>query len=249
MGAVGRTVTGARASTASLVREPFTLALLVVLPAVSVQIYGVGLGQFDGLSLFAPVESLVATGRITGAVFATGALAGVFGLFGALEAREADRRLALAGFRGVELVATRVATVLAVSAVVAAVGTATLVALLARPVGWLPGVFAGLALAGVVYGLLGVLAGSLLSRELEGSLLLVFLADVDNVFASGLFAIDESVTRFAPLTHPHELVTRAVFEGALATDHLLPAFGHVAVVGAAAVATYTVRVGNGGGGR
>jgi hypothetical protein len=246
MSATRRTTASVRASVLSFVREPFNLVLLLVLPAVSIQIYGVGLGGFPEVGFFDTAGSVVTTGRITGAVFATGALAGVLGLFQMISARNADRRLTICGVRGVELVVARFTTVLAVGTLIGVVATATLVVLVDAPVSALPAAVVGLALAAVIYGLLGILVGSVLPRELEGSLVLVILADMDNVFASGLFAIDESITRFAPLTHPHDIVSAAVTDGRLATEHLLPAAGHVLLFGALGLVAYTAAVGNGG---
>ncbi|WP_436927889.1 hypothetical protein [Halosimplex amylolyticum] len=246
MSGVNRTVTGVRASARSFVREPFTVVLLVVLPAVSIQIYGVGMGQFPDVGIFAVDGSVATVGRITGAVFATGALAGVLGLFQMISARYADRRLAICGFRGLELVAARFTTVAVASAVVGIVSTVSLMALVDDPVGAPVVAFAGLALAGAVYGLLGIVVGSVLPKELEGSLLLVILADVDNVFASGLFRIEDSITQFAPLAHPHAIVTQAVVEGSLATEHLIPALGHLSLFALLSVAAYTYQVESGG---
>lgn len=236
---------GIHASTLSFFREPLNIALLLVLPALSIQIYGVSLSQFPEIGMFATQGSLVTTGRVTGAVFATGALAGVLGLFQMISARNADHRLVTAGFAPIELVVSRFTTILAVSLAISAVSTATLAGLLADSIGAPFVVFGGLALAGVIYGLLGMLVGTLLPRELEGSLLLVILADMDNVFASGLFNIDESVTQFAPLSHPHELVSHAVTEGALATAHVLPAVAFIAALGVVSVSAYAYTV-NGG---
>lgn len=246
MGVRGRIAAGIRASSLSFVREPVNLALLVVLPALSIQIYGVSLGQFPAVGIFDASGSLVTTGRVTGAVFATGALAGVLGLFQMISARRADRRLVMAGFRPGELVAARFATVVALGVVVSAVSTVSLGVLLDEPLRSPGAAFAGLALAGVVYGLLGMLVGTVLPRELEGSLLLVIVADMDNVFASGLFDLPDSVARFAPLTHPHELVSRGVVEGELATGHLLSALAFVAAFGLLAVAAYAYAVEYGG---
>ncbi|WP_440009366.1 ABC transporter permease [Halomicrococcus sp. SG-WS-1] len=237
---------GVRASTLSFFREPLNVALLLILPALSIQIYGVSLAQFPELGLFDTTRPLEITGRITGAVFATGALAGVLGLFQMISARNADRRLSICGFRSSELVGSRFATVLVVSIVISAVAAVTLGILLSTPIGAPVVAFAGLVLAGVVYGLLGLLVGTVLPRELEGSLVLVVLADVDNVFASGLFDIDESITRFAPLSHPHEIVTQAVVDGTLATDHVLPALAHVLVFALLGVGVYSFTVANGG---
>jgi ABC-2 type transport system permease protein len=246
MNSVHRTAAGIRASTRSFVREPFTVVLLVVLPALSIQIYGVSMGQFPDIGLFQTTSSLETTGRITGAVFATGALAGVLGLFQMISAQRADRRLAICGFHGIELVAARFATVAVASAVVGVVSTVFLVVLVDESVGAPAAVFGGLALAGAIYGLLGIVVGSVLPRELEGSLVLVILADVDNVFASGLFGIEDSITQFAPLTHPHAIVTEAVVDGSLATGHLLPAATHLSLFALLSVAAYTYRIESGG---
>lgn len=246
MSSIHRTVAGMRASTRSFVREPFTVVLLVVLPALSIQIYGISMGQFPEIGLFQTTGSLETTGRITGAVFATGALAGVLGLFQMISARHADRRLVICGSRGVELVAARFATVAVASAIVGAVAIVSLVVLVDEPIEAPVAAFTGLALAGAVYGLLGIVVGSVLPRELEGSLLLVILADVDNVFASGLFGIEESITQFAPLAHPHAIVTQAVVDGSLATEHLVAAFGHLSLFALLSVVAYTYQVTAGG---
>lgn len=239
----GRTSAAVHAGVRSFFRTPFNVVLLVILPVLSIQMYGISLSQFPPVGLFDASGSLETTGRITGAVFATGALAGVLGLFQMLSARSADRRLSICGFSSVELVAGRFVTVAAVGAVISAVATITLVGLVGEPLAATPLVFVGLGLATVVYGLLGVLVGTVLPRELEGSLVLVILADVDNVFASGLFAIEDSITQFAPLTHPHDIVTAAVVDGRLATEHLLPSLAHVALFGLLALVAYTYTIG------
>lgn len=241
-----RVFAGIRTSTLSFFREPFNIALLVILPALSIQIYGVSLGQFPEIGMFDAAGSLTATGRITGAVFATGALAGVLGLFQMISARNADRRLVISGFRPSELVVSRFTTVLVVSLAISAISTATLAWLLSGSLDAPLIVFGSLTLAGLTYGLLGMLVGTILPRELEGSLLLVILADMDNVFASGLFNIDEDITQFAPLSHPHELVSQAVFSGSLATDHLLPAVAFIVAFGVLSVGAYSSTLSGGG---
>lgn len=247
MSGVRRAVAGIQAGTRSFVREPFTVGLLIVLPALSVQIYGVSMGQFPEIGLFQTTAPLETTGRITGAVFATGALAGVLGLFQMVSARNTDHRLAICGFRGVELVGARFATVAVASILVSVVATLSLLVFVDGSIGAPVGVLIGLTLAGGIYGLLGIVIGSVLPRELEGSLLLVIVADVDNVFASGLFGIEESITRFAPLAHPHSIVTEAVVDGTLATEHLIPALGHLSLFALASVIAYTYQVESGGG--
>lgn len=245
MSANRRVPAGIRASTLSFFREPVNIALLLILPALSIQIYGVSLSQFPEIGMFAASGSLVTTGRITGAVFATGALAGVLGLFQMISARNADRRLVIAGFHPSELVVSRFTTILVVSLAISAISTGTLAWLLSDTITAPLIVFGSLALAGMIYGLLGMFVGTILPRELEGSLLLVILADMDNVFASGLFNIDESVTRFAPLSHPHELVSHAISEGSLATAHVPPTIAFIVAFGLLSVAAYSYTV-NGG---
>ena len=240
---VRRNAASVRASARSFYREPLNLALLLALPALSIVLYGVGLGQFSAVGFLGTGPSLETTGRITGAVFATGALAGILGLFQIISAREADRRLSICGFPAVDLIVSRFVTLVGISLLIAVVSTATLVVLLSEPIRSPVFVTAGLAIAGVVYAMLGMLVGAVLPRALEGSLVLVILADMDNVLASGIFAIDESITRFAPLNYPHAIVTKAVTRGELASGKVLPALTFVAIFGLIAIVAYTRTVG------
>ncbi len=245
MSANQRVSAGIHASTLSFFREPLNIALLLILPALSIQIYAASLSQLPETGMFATVDSLTTTGKITGAVFATGALTGILGLFQMISARSADHRLVIAGFSPIELVISRFTTILVVSLAISAVTTATLAWLLSDSIGAPLIVFSSLALAGIIYGLLGMLVGTILPQELEGSLLLVILADMDNVFASGLFDIDESITQFAPLTHPNELVSHAVTDGALETAHVLPGIVFVVAFGVLSIGVYTYCINEG----
>jgi len=234
-----RTIAGARASALSFFREPLNVALLVVLPAASVHIFGVAYGQFPEFGFLDLSASLGTTARIMGATFATGTLAGVLGLFQIISARDADHRLSICGFPALDLLVSRFATLVAISLVIAGVATVTLVGLLSEAVGSPLFVFAGLTLVGVVYAMLGMLVGTVLPRPLEGSLAVVILADMDNVVASGIFPIRDRITQLSPTSYAHEVVTRAVVDGELATGELLPALTVVAVLGCLAVLAYT----------
>ena len=250
MNFVRRNSAGIRASTRSFFRDPLNVALVVVLPLLSIQLFGIGYGQFSMLNFLSNTGSIEMTGRLMGATFATGALAGLLGLFQIISAREADRRLAICGYPAVDLLVTRFVTVLVISIIIAGVATGMLVVLLSDAVGSPLYTFTGLAISGVIYGMLGILVGSLLPRELEGSLVLVILADMDNVLASGLFQIDQNITQFSPLSHPYEIVVQAVTEGGLATEQILPSMTFVLVFGVLAVIGYTRTTGavvNGGG--
>lgn len=222
-------------------RRPTTLVLLLVLPPVIVEVYGSGFAAFPQLQGL-PAEPEV-VGRMTGALFAVAFLAGLVGLFQVISARRGDERLALCGYPRTRLLATRLATMGVVTLLAASVAFATFT--------WhvdveAPGIaFATLLLAGALYGLLGVLVGTLLPRELEGSLVLVFAADLDNVLSSG-FVDAGGLATLAPLYHPHELLEAAVLEGALARGHLAPALAWVGLLLVAAFAAYDRVTGKGG---
>jgi ABC-2 type transport system permease protein len=237
-------VTGTRLRLTELTRQPFTLVLLLVLPPTVIEMYGVALDSFPQLP---GVGADAATaGRMTGALFAVAFLAGLVGLFQVISARRGDERLAIAGVSRWVLLSTRLVTML----VVALAGTAVAFMIFASRVDVAaPALAAGvLVLAALVYGLLGIVVGTVLPRELEGSLVLVFLADIDNALSSGLFDVGAtvsvpavgtlSVTDFVPLYHPHELFSTAVLDGTLATEHLLPVVGWLAVLLAVAFVAY-----------
>ena len=231
-----RLVAGTAAHVRAFVRHPLHLVFLVVLPPVVIEVYGMAMASFPEVPF---VETLPATmGRINGAVFATAFLAGLIGLFQVISAREADSRLQLAGFRHWELFLTRLATIVAVSLVAAAAAFAVLAGQVdvAAPVAAL----AALALAGLLYGLLGVLLGAVVPKELEGSLLLVFVADFDDFLASGLANVDSPLLQLLPLHYPHELFTAAVTDGAIATGDALAALAYLGAAFVAVLLTYVV---------
>lgn len=183
------------------------------------------------------VETMPATlGRINGAVFAAAFLAGLVGLFQVISARETDSRLQLVGFRRWELFCTRLATIVSVSLVAAAAAFAVLAwqVDVAAPVV----AFGALALAGLLYGLLGVLIGAAVPGELEGSLLLVFVADFDDFVASGLATIESPLVHLLPLHYPHEVFTAAVRDGSVAAGDVLAALAYLAVAFVAVLLAY-----------
>lgn len=247
-------VTGTRLRLRELTRQPVTLALLLVLPPTVIEMYGAAIASFPQLPGL-PADAATA-GRMTGALFAVAFLAGLVGLFQVIGARRGDERLALAGTSRWVLLSTRLVTML----VVALAGTVVAVAVVSYRVDVAaPALAAGvLVLAALVYGLLGIVVGTVLPRELEGSIVLVFLADIDNALSSGLFDIGASVavpvvgnlavTDFVPLYHPHELFSAAVLDGTLATSHLLPVAGWLLGLLAIAVIAYGYSTGDGASG-
>lgn len=227
---------GAGAHLRALVRHPLHLVFLLVLPPVVIEGYGMAMASFPSVPFVETVPETM--GRINGAVFAAAFLAGLIGLFQVISAREADSRLQLAGFRRWELFCTRLATIVAVS-LVAALGAFAVLSWQVDVAA--PGIaFAALVLAGLLYGLLGVLIGALVPKELEGSLLLVFVADFDDFMASGLADIDSPLLQFLPLHYPHELFTAAVTTGTVAGGDVAAALAYLAAAFLAVLVAYVV---------
>jgi ABC-2 type transport system permease protein len=228
---MNRLTTVTRLRVLELARQPLTLLMLLVLPPVVIELYGVAVASFPQLSGLDADPATV--GRLTGTLFAVAFLAGLVGLFQAISARRGDERLAIAGFPRWALLSTRLLTMLVIAVSGATVALATLsynVAVTAPATA-----FASLVLAALIYGLIGVIVGNLVPKELEGSIVLVFMADVDNALSSGLFSIDATttlpvlgavdVTTFVPLSHPRDLFAAAVLDGGLPTEHLVPTLG------------------------
>lgn len=246
MNSLKRTTISVRANVRSFTREPFTLALLLLIPVVSIQLYGLSVGGIADFGLFGTEVPLQFIGKITGAVFATSALAGILGLFQSLSVQTADSRLVVSGYHRLELAAARFATVVVTALIVAVVTTISLEWSISGHLASKAITVAGLFVAGVFFGVLGVLIGSLLPRSLEGSLVLVALADVSAIVASGLFPISDSLTYLLPLSHPHDVVMQAVVAGSAATAHVLPALGYLLVIILLAVFAYVQALPAGG---
>lgn len=224
------------------VREPLNVALLVVLPPVVITSYGSMMGAFPKLPYMdAAPETL---GALNGTLFVATFLPGVIGLFQVISARSADERLSVCGFHRSVLFTSRLLAVVAASLLTAAVSLAVLTT---RTDVADPGVgFAVLVFVGVLYGLLGMLIGAVLPRELEGSLVLIFLADVDELMSSGLFEVDSVLVKLLPMHYPHKLFQGAVAGDALAAGNLAASLAYLVVLFGLALGVYTLVTGEGG---
>ena len=163
-------------------RTTLNVVMLVAIPALVIFAVGDAIGR---------ISRIFATGLTTamaesmGALWAAAFLTGMMGFFMITGARAADRRLLGAGYRPVQLVALRFIVIALFG------GLATLASyllLLTRlsptdPVQML----AVMYLAALLYGALGVLIGSLVPGELEGSFALLFFFVMDAFIASPLF--------------------------------------------------------------
>jgi hypothetical protein len=163
---VTRTATFAREQ----LRAPFTLVLLVVIPALFVVSAAGALSDFAG-ALGGSLAGDAAVALSAG--WAAAFISGTLGFFQAASSRGADRRLALAGLGPARVAASRIgaSVLLAIVAAAAAFGALALRTDIAHP--WHAAV-AILAFA-LLYLAIGVLIGSLVRAPLEGSLLVVSL--------------------------------------------------------------------------
>jgi ABC-2 type transport system permease protein len=237
--------TGVRAHATAFARKPLNLVLLVVLPPVVTVLYGDAMESVSMLaSSLGAGTDLGTIGRLTGALFATAFLTGVIGLFQVISARRGDERLVLCGFSRPMLLATRLVTVLGVAALAAGVSFVVLWTTVSAnaPLA----AFGALLAGGVTYGLIGMCIGALVPRELEGSLLLVVLVDIDDALSSGLFETTTALPKFLPLYRPHALLESAVLDGTIAAGRALGAGAYLLVLAALALVIYGRVTGAGG---
>ena len=162
-------------------RAPFTLALLVVIPALFVVAAAGALSDFaSALGGSLAGDAAVALSAGWAAAFISGAL----GFFQAASSRGADRRLALAGLGPARVAISRIAASVGL-AVVAAVAAFTALVIrvdVAHPQ------HAAVAVLGfaLLYLAIGVLIGSVITAPLEGSLLVVFVFLLDAFAGPGM---------------------------------------------------------------
>jgi ABC-2 type transport system permease protein len=240
-------VTGIRAHTLQFLRKPQNLVFLVVIPPIATVMYGRAVERVSSLTVAYTSANLGAVGRLTGALWATAFLVGIIGLFQVISARRGDERLVLCGFSRSMLLATRCMVVFGVAVLVAVISGAVLWATV--PVS-APLVAVGvLLLGGMMYGLIGMLVGALLPRELEGALVMALIVDIDDMVSSGLFFDPTStvVTQLFPLYRPQTLLVAAVTGGSLPVDHAIGAGIYVLVLAALTFVVYGRLIDSGGG--
>jgi hypothetical protein len=156
-------------------RAPFTLVMLVAVPAVFVFVSAGVLSDFAdalGGKLAGDAASTLSAG------WAAAFIAGTLGFYQAASSRGADRRLALAGSGPFRVALSRVAASAGLAVVAAAAGFVALVLRTGVSHPW-HAAAAVLAFA-LVYVAVGIIVGSLIASPLEGSLAVafVFLLDV-----------------------------------------------------------------------
>ncbi|WP_435181668.1 ABC transporter permease [Halorussus sp. AFM4] len=221
-------------------RTPVLLALLVFLPA-----YFVGVLVY--LLPASPVPVAVA-GEGTVAVPSSelygillvpllcALVGGIAGLFLMLNARDADGRLVVAGYRPAQLLVARVGLLAVAAGVAAGVSLGVLsVEVVPERLGWF---VAASVLAGLTYGLVGALAGLALSR-LAGVYLLLFAPMVDVFFFQNPMVGDPHwLASYLPGHFATEVAVDAGFSASVSLEPLGWAVAYLLAVGAAAGVAY-----------
>lgn len=162
-------------------RAPFTLVLLVAIPALFV------ISAASVLSDFASIlgGSLAADAAVAlSAGWAAAFVAGTLGFFQAASSRGADRRLALAGSGPWRVAISRISA----SVLLALVAAAAAFAALELRSGVSHPIHASVAIVAfaLIYVGVGVLIGSIISTPLEGSLLVAFVFLLDAFSGPGM---------------------------------------------------------------
>lgn len=162
-------------------RAPVTLVLLIAVPVLFVIASAAVLGEFAS-ALGGSVAGRSATAL--GAGWAAAFLAGALGFFEVASAREADRRLSLAGLGAARVAGARFGASISLAVLVTAAAYLTL-ALRAGIEHPGHALLATLCFALTYIGI-GALVGSLLSDPLEGSLAVAFVFLLDTFSGPGM---------------------------------------------------------------
>lgn len=242
-GGLARVLAGLRYGFREYRRNTVLWVLLAVVPvvfitlAVAVTPDGPAPLQLDEHGRrFVAVLSMVDLHGAVMAPIAVAFLAGLAGLFVALGSSEADRRLALAGFRSWEVLTARLGVIAFAVTLITAISLAV-TAVDFRPHQWLPFAGANLLVA-FTYALIGVVVGPLAGRI--GGLYLMFLLPFVDVGLAQNPMFAAAPPGWAPLGPGYGAV-RLLLDGAF-TSGFDAAGGLVAALGWLAALTIAVVV-------
>jgi hypothetical protein len=222
-----RLATAARLALVELTRRRIVLLLLLLVPAVfysvillitttrSISFQLSAVEQEDYLFVPQRDEALVFIG-----LAAVGLLTAFLGMNLAQRDAEVSRRLVLCGYRPWELIASRLGVLLLVVLSVSLVVTAVLPLFFAPQ--RLAATYFGFALCGWVYGCYGLLIGALFRHELEGTLFVALLANLDVGWLQNpiyyAHAQRQAIIRSLPGYFPSQVAMAAAF-----SEHALSA--------------------------
>lgn len=184
-------------------REPLTLALLVVIPIFFILIFASVLGEFSqalGGSLQGGAVTAISAGWA--AAFLCGALA----FFQISSSRGADRRLAYAGFGARRVALARLAASAAFGVLVTVVAFVTLYLRsgIEHPAHAVAAIFA----FALIYVGIGSFIGALVPSQLEGSLLVVLVFSVD-AFSGPTMTSSGGLLAYGPTRAASDLLVAA----------------------------------------
>jgi len=224
-------------------RTPVLLALLVVLPAYLVGLFGYA-APTTPVPLDVPGggETTVALAdalSVLGVQLVTGMVGGLVGLFVVHSATDADGRLVVSGFDPASLLFARGALVVVAAAASVAVSLGVL-ALTFTPANVTGLVVSGL-LTATVYGMVGIVVGSQVDL-LAGVWVIVFLPLLDvALFQNPLATETTTLATVLPAHAPMRLAVDASFVSGIDWAPLATALGYLAVTTVVATARYYTR--------
>lgn len=186
-------------------RNTLNLVLLIVIPVLLISAIGNALSRVAGI-FNVPITPHM--GKALAALWAAAFLSGIMGFFMMVGAREADRRLVRAGYGTSLVVIVRLTTVAVLSLLATSVSYIVLLTQL-TPVNYYL-TFAVLYMAAIIYGAVGILIGSLITGQLEGSFALLFFFVEEAFVSSPLFG--SKGFAFLPTYYPSQILSAMVAE-------------------------------------
>jgi hypothetical protein len=231
-----RVVLATRLGFREQLRRPLLIILLVVVPLLFISRAIAATERAPRVIGIPGGDAVLTTMReVHGAVMAAitvAFLAGLCGAFVMRSARQADRRLVVAGFRPLEAVLPRLAVLGAATLLVLAASLAV-TALSFTPRSW-PGFAAGTLLVGLIYACLGALAGAVVG-QLGATYLVLFMAMLGmGILQNPMFGdgTPGGIAVALPEYGAGRVIVDASFaEGFHAWPQLLLAIGWVALLG------------------
>ena len=207
-------------------RNTLNLVLLVIIPILLIQSFGSALSRLA--DLFSGVTLTLNMGKALGGLWAAAFLGGIIGFFTMSGAREADRRLVRAGYHPVQMVGFRLLTVAILGALASLTSYVVLIAQFTPKN--LELTFAAIYLATVIYSAIGILVGSLIPGELEGSFTMLFFFVMDAFIGSPLFGSTSGVFVLLPTHYPTKILAAMTAQQSHDPIHWGYVAGYAAIV-------------------